>query len=696
MPRDVETTNWQAPPFVASAQARFAWIEEQIKEGEGFLSNQNAYTQLASNLRIFDGLMEDKVRSTMLSNSLKYNIRKFVETISEVREIGTYGSDAKQFKPYAEMLTKVAKCIYMESGFPSAVRKTLQYAAVFGRGYLWPKVKAMNYGYGERKIVFESLGLLDVVPTQMPSTNDVQDAYANTIYTYMPVAEAHGRFPLFQSQLIPISQIDYQSRIQARRADFAERFRYGGQQRNWGNLNCEIRYTFIRDISTNSTQAAMPMGDWSKDKDGNQVPVTSWSYLVPYVGQDIFGGLKDGQKFMRPAMIEDCLIYPFLRLMISSPSMDTPLYDGPAFDWHGIMPPVQYDVDDWAWEAMGRSLVQDVGPLEVTKRKLERKMDRVINTTLNPPMGYNEDEVGGPKIENFDLFEEDVRMGLRGGKPQDTFHSILPDEVRVTAEHFKFWELVNSAEEKQLGINDLGNLAALKLNLSGESIDKALEPIGPIAKGIAARMEASNAKVAEMGKTMILQWMTTGRIIEYVGPNNVTSDIFDFEPSSLIPSHLPDEYVNGNLPTTGVGLDQKAIPSHYQPIERQRYLAKKLRLISVPSTLLKITQQQRQLQLMSLKKMQAPIGWVDIMPELGFDNFAQVQGDTILERYVNEEIEMLKVKVEMAKLAAAAGLEGGGPGQGKGGGRPASGKKPMKPSQKGGAGGQPRVVDKES
>src|SRR5208282_2238140 len=145
----------------------------------------------------------------------------------------------------------------------------------------------------------------DVVPTQMPSTNDVQDAYANTIYTYMPVAEAHGRFPLFQSQLIPISQIDYQSRIQARRADFAERFRYGGQQRNWGNLNCEIRYTFIRDISTNSTQAAMPMGDWSKDKDGNQVPVTSWSYLVPYVGQDIFGGIKDGQKFMRPAMIED-------------------------------------------------------------------------------------------------------------------------------------------------------------------------------------------------------------------------------------------------------------------------------------------------------------------------------------------------------------------------------------------------------
>lgn len=697
MAKDVETIDWQVPPFTATAEARFNWVEEQIKEGEGFLQNQKSYTNLAANLKIFDGVLDDKVKSTLISNSLKYNIRKFVETISEVREIGTYGSDAPQFKPYAEILTKVAKCVYMESAFPSAVRKTLQFASVMGRGYLWPKVRAGNYGFGERRMVFEALGLLDVVPTQMPSSNDVQDAYANTIYTYMPVAEAHGRFPLFQAELNPISQIDYQSRIQARRADFAERFRYGGQQRNWGNLNCEIRYTFIRDISVNHTTAPMPMGEWSKDSEGNQVPVTSWSYLVPYVGQDIFGGIRNGQKFMRPATIEDCLIYPQLRLIITSPGMSRPMYDGPAFDWHGIMPPVQYDVDDWAWEAMGRSLVQDVGSIEVTKRKLERKMDRVITTTLNPPMGYDRTSTGGPKIENFDIFEEDVRIGV-DGKPQDQLHSVLPDEVRATNEHFKFLEMLGAMEKEQLGINDLGGLAALKFNITGENMDKALEAVGPIAKGIAMRMEASNAKVAEMVKTMIPQWFTTARIIDYIGSDNITAETYDFDPTSLVPSHMPDEYVHGVPPTTGEGESVRAVPSQYQPIERAKRFAKSLRLISVPSTLLKITQQAEQLKFLTLKRQNAPISWCTVMKKLGVENYGEVKGDTEREKWMNEQIEELKFKIEEMKFMVSQGLDplGGGPGQGKGGGRPPSGKKPGKTAQKGGAGGDPRVVNKES
>jgi hypothetical protein len=686
--------NWQVPPFTASAQERYAWVEEHLREGEGFLQNQKAYTNLVNNIQIFDGILTDKVKSTLVSNGLKYDIRKFIETISQVREIGTYRSDAKQFKAFAETLTKCVKPIYLESGFPRAVRKTLQFATVMGRGYLWPKCKATNYGWGERRIIFEPLGLLDVVPVQMDSTNDVQNAYANTIYIYMPIAEAHGRFPMFQQSLQPVGQIDYQSRIAARRVDYAERFRYGGQQRNWGNLNCEIRYTFVRDMSVNNTRNPMPMGDWA-NIDGEQKPTSSWSYLVPYVGMEIFGGIKNGQPFNRPATMEDCLIYPFLRLIITSPSMDTPMYDGPAYDWHGIMPPVQYDVDDWAWEAMGRSLVQDVGPIEVTKRKIERKMDRVITTRLNPPMGYDRTTTGGPKIENFDIFEEDVRIGV-DGKPSDQLQSVLPSEVNVEEAQFKFREILEQMREKQLGILDLGNLQNMKLNISAESMDKAIESIGPIALGIAAGMEAANGKVAEMAKTMIPQWMTTARIIEYIGADNITPEFFDYDPNSFIPSHLPDEYVNGLIPTTGEGDNVRQVPSHYSTIERQRYLVKNLRLTSTPNTLLELTQQAEQLKLMTLKRQGAPIGWVDIMPKLGIQNFGTVQGNTVLERYINEEIEMLKLKVEMAKLAQAAGLQPEGPGQGKGGGRPSSGKKKPSVAQKGAAGGEPRTVLKES
>jgi hypothetical protein len=685
-------TSWQVPPFSAPADERMAWIEEQLEEGEGWLQNQRAYKDLAKNIKIFDALFDDKTKSTLVSNEMKYNIRKFIETISEVREIGSYSSDAKQFKSYANTINKVAKGVYLEASFPRQVRKALQYATVMGRGYIWPHITTGNYGYGERRIVFDALGPLDVVPVQIPSDNDVQGSYVETIFCYMPIAEAHGRFPLFQSQLLPISGISYQSRVQARRVDYAEKFRYGEQNRNWGNLYCEIRFTFIRDIRINSvpkgskTGMELPMGD----------PGSSWFYKVPWVGQEIFGGIKDGKPTMRKATLEDCRIYPFLRLMISSKNMKQPMYDGPAFDWHGEMPTVQYDVDDWAWEGMGRSLVQDVGSIEVTKRKHERQMDRVLTTKMNPPMGYDRGATGGPKIENFDIFEQDVRAGL-DGKPRDILQSLLPDEVRVDAENFRFLEMLSAMLKTQMGINDLGGLAALKMNISGENLDKALEPIGPIAKGIAAGMEGANAKVAYMLKFMVVQWYDTKRIIEYIGPDNVNPEIFDLDPGTMVPSHMPDEYVNGLPPMDMSGEDgPRSIPSQYSALERQRSLTKNLRLISIPSTLLRLTQKDEQLKLMTLKKQGAPIGWVDILPKLGIENYGEVPGDTVFERYINEEMEMLKIKIAEMKIAAAAGVGPPSGGQGKGGGRPNSNKKEPKNFQKGGDGGEPRTGVKTS
>jgi hypothetical protein len=208
---DPETTQWQVPKFESSGSTRVGWVEEQIQEGEGFLEGQLCYKELGQNMRIFDAVFRDKSRSTLITNELKYDIRKFCETLAEVREIAGYGSDIPAYKQFAEMLTKVSKCVYLESDFPFQILKVLQYASVMGIGYLWPKVRADEYGYGERKMVFEALGLLDVVPVQIPRSNDVQDAYAVTIYDYMPIAEAHGRFPLFQSELQTVGPRSYKT-----------------------------------------------------------------------------------------------------------------------------------------------------------------------------------------------------------------------------------------------------------------------------------------------------------------------------------------------------------------------------------------------------------------------------------------------------------------------------------------------------
>ena len=683
---ELETVQWQVPKFESTQSARVGWVEEQIQEGEGFLEGQSCYRNLAANMRVFDGVFRDKSRSTLITNELKYDIRKFCETLAEVREIAGYGSDIPTYKQFAEMLTKVSKAVYLESDFPFQILKVLQYASVMGIGYLWPKVRADEYGYGERKMIFEALGLLDVIPVQMPRSNDVQDAYAVTLYDYMPIAEAYGRFPLFQGLLQTVGPRSYKSQVQSRRLDFAERYRYGDQGRNFGNLYTEIRYTFVRDLRINNTGYEMPMGD----------PGTSWYYTVPYVGQDIFGGFRDGQPTMRPAEVEDCHVYPSLRLIITSLGLDRPMYDGPTFDWDTKMPVIQYTVDDWAWEPLGRSLVGDVASIETTTRKIERKIDDVITVTLNPPIGYDHTATGGPKIEHFDIFEQDVRYGV-DGKPKEILQSLLPDEVRVDAQHFTFLKYLKEGKQTQLGLLDLGNLQNMKMNITKDAADKMLESIGPLAKGIAARIEKANKAVGHRMKFLILQWFNVARIMEYVGPDNIAREVFDYNPDSLVPSHLPDEMNGGGLPESA---------SMYDQLTRARWFVKKIRLISVPSTLLQITQMQEQLKYLQLKRGDAPISWATVMKKLGVENYGEAAGNTEREKWFNEELETQRLKIlaqaQAMQLMKQLGIEppaggegGGGKGKGAGGRKPSGGKAPQL-KQKGAAGGEPRTVVTES
>ena len=693
-PDALETVLWQSPGFEASPSTKIGWIESQLQESEGWLEGQKSYKNLASNLSVFNGIFKDKSKSQLVTNGLRYAVTKFCTTLAEVREIASYGSDVKAYKQMAEMLTRVSKCVYLESDFPIQILRVLQYATVMGIGYLWPKVRASEYGYGEREMVFDALGLLDVMPVQVPSrSNDVQDAYAVTIYDYMPIAEAHGRFPLFQGKLQTVGMNNYKSLIQAKRQDFAATYRYGDLQdqgKSFGNLYSEIRYTFIRDLRINNTGFELPMGD----------PGTTWFYKVPYVGQQIFGGIRNGQPYMRPAMAEDCRVYPNLRLIISSNGLDRPMYDGPAFDWDPRIPVIQYTVDDVPWEPGGRSLVGDVASIEQTLRKHERKVDTVITARLNPPMGYDLDTNGGPKVEHFDLFEEDVRLGLAGGEPKKSFQSLLPDEVNVGAENWTFLKYLRESELAQLGLNDVGNLANIKINMSADDATKQIESIGPIGKGIAMRLEKANKRVGERVKYLIPQWFDTCRLIEYVGEDHIAREMFDYNPDDMVPSHLPDEFVNGNYPKT---------PSMYDKLTRAKWLVKKLRLISVPSMLLKITAQQEQLKYLQLKRTpDCPISW-----ETAFEKLDIANPKEEIEKYFKEQMQLTKMKLiamamaqkEMQELGLQPpGEEGGGKGKGGGGkggglhagGRPPSGQTSPRIAQKGGAGGAPRTVVKES
>ena len=667
--------SWQVPPIEALPEVRAGWYNELVQSGDRFIQAQPGLQHLTEDISLLMGVDQDRDTE---SNLLQPDIRTFVETITDLRQIATMGCKAEQFKKTVALYNELFRYIFWDSNFVWNTRKALQYA-MCGRGYLWQKFSRDKYGWGNAKITFDALGPREVLPEQLPSNNDVQGCYAVTIVRPMPVAEAHARFPQYQKWLSPFSRYDwktYGTLGMSRRLDFYDRFRFmGNEAQGWEERYCELRYHFIRDLRINTTGQEIQMG----------IDGTTWGYKVPTIGQLIvstnpFNGLPESRK----ATEEDCRMYPRLRLAITSPSCPVPLYDDTSFDMHGEIPVVQYDVNDWAWSAMGYSAIRNVAALEIARRDRISEINTIQSVRKNPPMGHDlHSGVSRTQLEKLDLLHsQGIRMGLNG-KPGEAIKSILPPEMDIDAKDFQVVELLSSSVKAGLGLTDLASMRELKGNLSENSLDKMLENLGPMAKGIAVNMWMANSKHANMLKYNIAQYFTTDDLMNIMGPEGVGIETFDNDPTSLVPSHLPGELTE--------------MPSRHDKLQRVKWFCDRLKVTSTPAQLLNVTHQQERMLYMMFLQKGLPIPMETIMEKLGIDGYAELFEKWKAEK-LGEELWKLRsqkvVQMEMKKL----GIEPPEPAphQGQGGGRPHSGKQPPKAEMKGKHGGEVRVVNSTS
>ena len=699
-----KTQQWQAPSFLATGSERMGWLEEAaIQEGENWIKGQTAYSDIPKGLNIISGRLGDDAqqkRSQLNINHAKYDIRKIVGTLSDIREIGGFQSDIRVYADQAAMLTKSARAVALEGEFPRRLRMALQYGSISSVGYIWPKAERLRGK--EMRINFEPMGLLDVLPVQIPQDNNLQGAYIVTCIVFMPVYLAHGKFPEFQDKLKPIARRRYTSSVSARRLDLQERFKYGETDgSNWANLYCELRYSFINDLSMNPfPDKEVPMGDF--DEKGE--PKTSWSYKVPYLGQEIPDHVTQGGVMVtRPAEPEDCMLYPNLRLMISSKGMNKPMYDGPAKDLHGMMPPVPFCMDDWPWEPLGFSLAHDIHSIERSRQAAERGIDQIAKSRLDPSLGYDRSQgLNDVTALTIDPFEERGRIGV-DGEVRKVIDALLPEwlmNVPVWIENFI--KYLNEKEDAQLGLNEIQNLAEFKATLqSDNALDKATSLVGPIVKDIGSGMESSVAKIWQMLKFMIPQHFTTRRIMQWVGPDGITPETFDYDPSKIVPSHGPDEFHNR---------DEKEViakTSVYTDSQRLKLFCNNVRLTVVPHRLLGITQMEEQLKWTMLFRSGFPMAPHDLAKKLNIDNFGEIEGETIWDRYVNYKEKELEIQAKLAQLAQSLLPPGAeppkSPGTGKSGGQkttggrpPSGGQAPKIKAKSGGPLGAPRTTVSES
>ena len=667
---------WTPPDRLTPGKKRIAWQREIIDDSEAWLRSQPFWNDLALAEKIINGREMDKAdenRSSLTSNRLPRIGREMVATISDVRyPEDVWHSDNRAYANTLSMFSKMARALWYEAKAPYSVRRLTQWFMIGGTGYLWPI-------YRRRRMVdsqsngecFDEYGPRDVLPFMMDERN-YQDTYAVTMVKMVSLPKAHAMFPLFQDQIRPVSKRRQQSSVVSARMNLISSLR--GEDGSWpgSNHTAEISYTLIRDLSFNNTDMPIPMGDAG----------ASWSYIVPYLGQDIpTTDVQSGKRTMRKARIDDCRLYPNMRMMASVSGVNDPVYDGPAWAWHGMFPP-RFCSNDWVTEPMGLSIFHDVFDIERARQFTERATDMKIRAQMDPAMMYDSTLINAGTAETLDPWEMRKRLGV-DGEVDKAIKTIIPFELmKVGSEPFEWIQYLAESQDYYLGMNQLSALAKAKMNTGQEGAEDLLRMAGPIVRDICAGEEVPMAEVLEMEKYDILQNYDTAKVMQYVGPDGVTQETSDFDPASIIPSHMPGEDVTGS--------------SQFSRMERAKNFARNLRLTATPGYLHGIPQTAQKLLLLQGVRAGLPISPRRVLKDV----FGIANVDQEIKEWQDSRLWQLELAQQVKSEGVALGMGDASPGGGsspgaKKPGRPPSGNQNPTAKTKGSATG-PRAVISES
>lgn len=641
---------WQPPLLEATGPQKMGYLNDLVNATEGIVTKQPGFREMDSAIAMISGRYDRKPvesRSRLIIPRGKRALREVVANISDIRTVDAFTTDNRAQQENVAMFNKVWRSVWFEAKFPRTMRRTTQWFTVGGISYISPVYRNLRLtARNKRGMAFDSFPASDCLPAQLPMNNDVQGAYAWTIIRFMPTFEAHSKFPTFQHLLRPIARRRYSGNAAKDRLALAERFRQdnlgiSSTGSNWAEEFNEIRYTYIRDFRVNDKKMPMPMG----------TPGSLESYIVPYLGQEIpTGEWNRGVRIMRKADIEDCYLYPNLRLMISQRGMQRPMYDDPGTSWHGMFPLARFSADEWPWEP-GYSLAKDIYSIDETQQSFERGMDQTAKARFDPALLYDKSAgLNRKTMEAFDPYEERGRLGLEGGISDTTVKTALPESLlNHPGWTYEYAKYLNDARNYILGTDQMANLAEAKMASStGDVMQEALEDAGPIVKDISHGMEDPMQDIMFMTLSDVLQYYPTGRMMNYVGADGITPLTFDLNPESLIPSHAPQE-------------NDTSQSSAFTRMQRCQMFLDNFKAVITPGSLHGIVQTSQKLLLMQLQRSGFMISSETVAKAFDIANYGTSEGVTEIQKWQWEQREKLQFAEQLKELQAGIALQPQGP-----------------------------------
>jgi hypothetical protein len=574
------------------------------------------------------------------------------------------------------MLNKLLINWYQSTFSDIEIKKCLQYAGVFGTGYIGPDWKSNYWVRGRGEIVLKVYSPEDVLPVQLPADNDLQRAYGVSLREAVPINLARAMFPTMAGKIIPDRQSPSGlrrglTRLKSYLSPVLNRFAADQRPNRTADTSfpvVDIYQTYLLDLSVNEGPDELVMGE----------PGTSWSYVVPVLGSNIPDGTNpDGTPRFRKASPEDAMIYPFRRLITWCNSGI--LRDDTSYWWHGMVPIVKMSFDEWAWEFLGYSMTRDLDSIEQSTNTIRRAIDDSANARLRPPMMFDDRTLSKSLVESVDTrvpgqaVGVDFTVGDRPMRPilEPQYYDVPPWILEVVKG--------NDESQKYLsGVQDFSALAKAQQIPSSDTVEKIMEMAGPIVTSISRNMEAALGQLGEMIKCMFFQFYTAKRRIQILGKDGITPlDTSYFTPDKLTPSHMPGEAKDRSSAFTDVARARMAMGSIYFKI--------------TPNSLHQITQMTRKLLYIQLQKAGIPIDpWtmaeINDIPNFGqppdgtttvfqrWVAFEKIKGELSASIQANAQLIMQQEQLRFAAMVQLAQQEQGPPpGQGGPGGQPPPG-----------------------
>lgn len=669
-------SRWEAPyPYDGSqsqGDALTAWVRECISEGEWFLRNQTGYRFVDVSHRIMADVGFDEAPETLSNvtvNFVKRDLREMVGTLANPRPLASFKCEAPQFQSQADLLNKGYLSWYNTSFADRELWKALYYAAVDGTGYLLSEWDPGFWAPGKGDIRLTPLGVDAVLPIQIPAESwDLQEAYAVVIRRQFPITYLMKRFPQVAHRLSPDGEdLSRWRRMMNGQKDVVAATVHNtyGSQRGYRGEDPSTRHlvtvydVYIQDYGVNMTGRDRLMGQVG----------SPWEYNVPFYGKPIPLGVADPQtrvELTRPANMHDARLYPMRRHLVTT--RNAVLYDDTSKWWHGQVPLVKLTLDQSPYEYCGIPLTKEPAKSMGAVTSLLRAFDDSSNARLRPPLAYDGSRTNAAQARAIDprMGGQIVEMSNMIGEP---FKFLVdPKYYDQPQQILEFIQMLMEKGSDLMGLAGIKQLQEAAQIPSGDTMEKVQELAGPLATDMSRNMEKALKQLGEHFKALFFEFYTVKRRFAMFGPDGITQQDLDFDPSHLVPDDL-------SLP----GLGPNATRA-----QRARAHMENFEFSIVPNSVYQMTQSTRRLMLLQLAKLGMPISPLTILeqfdianPEKEFEKWKEfqiMQGKAAVE--VQSEVQEAALAID--PMGAMAGVIQGAMGMGpeESQGNPGPGRKP--------------------